>query len=41
MDRCRPPVAPDYIWGDALAEIERRQPELRLVNLETAITTCG
>jgi poly-gamma-glutamate capsule biosynthesis protein CapA/YwtB (metallophosphatase superfamily) len=33
------PVAPDYIWGDALAEIERRQPELRLVNLETAITT--
>lgn len=24
------PVAPDYIWGDALAEIERRQPELRL-----------
>jgi poly-gamma-glutamate capsule biosynthesis protein CapA/YwtB (metallophosphatase superfamily) len=33
------PVAPDYIWGDALAEIERRQPEVRLVNLETAITT--
>ncbi len=33
------PVAPDYIWGDALAEIDRRQPELRLVNLETAITT--
>ncbi|WP_293604151.1 CapA family protein [Polaromonas sp. UBA4122] len=33
------PVAPDYIWGDALAEIERHQPELRLVNLETAITT--
>jgi poly-gamma-glutamate capsule biosynthesis protein CapA/YwtB (metallophosphatase superfamily) len=33
------PVAPDYIWGDALAEIERRQPELRLVNLETAVTT--
>lgn len=33
------PVAPDYIWGDALAEIERREPELRLVNLETAITT--
>jgi poly-gamma-glutamate capsule biosynthesis protein CapA/YwtB (metallophosphatase superfamily) len=33
------PVAPDYIWGDALAEIEKRQPEVRLVNLETAITT--
>lgn len=33
------PVPPDYVWGDALAEIERRQPELRLANLETAITT--
>jgi poly-gamma-glutamate capsule biosynthesis protein CapA/YwtB (metallophosphatase superfamily) len=33
------PVAPDYIWGEALAEIERRRPDLRLVNLETAITT--
>jgi poly-gamma-glutamate synthesis protein (capsule biosynthesis protein) len=33
------PVAPDYVWGDALAEIERRRPEVRLVNLETAITT--
>ncbi|MES2241995.1 MAG: CapA family protein [Pseudomonadota bacterium] len=35
------PVAPDYIWGDALAEIERRQPALRIVNLETAITTAS
>jgi len=35
------PVAPDYIWGEALAAIEQRQPELRLVNLETAITTAG
>ena len=26
-----------YIWGDALAEINRRQPDLRVVNLETAI----
>lgn len=33
------PVTPGYIWGDALAEIEQRQPALRLVNLETAITT--
>lgn len=33
------PVAPGYIWGEALAEIEQRQPALRLVNLETAITT--
>ncbi|MDI1269593.1 MAG: CapA family protein [Polaromonas sp.] len=35
------PVAPDYIWGDALAEIERREPALRIVNLETAITTAS
>lgn len=35
------PVAPDYIWGDALAEIERRRPALRIVNLETAITTAS
>jgi poly-gamma-glutamate capsule biosynthesis protein CapA/YwtB (metallophosphatase superfamily) len=35
------PVAPDYIWGDALDEIERRHPDLRLVNLETAITSAG
>ena len=33
------PVAPGYIWGEALAEIDRRRPDLRLVNLETAITT--
>jgi poly-gamma-glutamate capsule biosynthesis protein CapA/YwtB (metallophosphatase superfamily) len=32
------PVAPDYIWGDALAEIERIGPQLRIVNLETAVT---
>ena len=33
------PVAPGYLWGDALAEIERRAPDLRIVNLETAVTT--
>jgi poly-gamma-glutamate synthesis protein (capsule biosynthesis protein) len=33
------PAAFDYIWGEALAEIERRSPMLRIVNLETAITT--
>jgi len=33
------PVAPDYIWGDALAELDRARPRLRIVNLETAITT--
>ena len=33
------PVEPAYIWGDALAELARRRPHLRIVNLETAITT--
>ncbi|MEN6543814.1 CapA family protein [Parvibaculum sp.] len=33
------PVAPDYVWGDALTEIDRHAPDLRIVNLETAITT--
>ena len=32
------PVDFAYIWGDAQAELERRQPQLRLVNLETAVT---
>jgi poly-gamma-glutamate synthesis protein (capsule biosynthesis protein) len=31
-------VAPDYIWGDALAEWERMVPAARVVNLETSIT---
>ena len=34
-------VGPDYIWGDALAELERARPDVRLVNLETAVTTAG
>ena len=29
----------DYIWGDAIDELERTSPDLRLVNLETAVTT--
>ena len=33
------PVAPSYMWGAALAEIERAAPDLRIVNLETAVTT--
>ncbi|UCH75320.1 MAG: CapA family protein [Rhodospirillales bacterium] len=33
------PVDFSYVWGDALAEIERRQPAVRVINLETAITT--
>jgi poly-gamma-glutamate synthesis protein (capsule biosynthesis protein) len=31
-------VAPEYIWGDALGEFERVQPDARVVNLETAVT---
>lgn len=32
------PVDFAYVWGDASAELERRQPDIRLVNLETAVT---
>ncbi len=28
-----------YTWGDALAQLERVRPSLRLVNLETSVTT--
>lgn len=28
-----------YIWGEALAELDRTGPDVRIVNLETAITT--
>ena len=34
-------VPVNYIWGDALAEIDRRRPDLALINLETAITARG
>ena len=27
-----------YVWGDALAELERRRPAARIVNLETSVT---
>lgn len=33
------PVDYDYIWGDALEILERNAPDLRIINLETAITT--
>lgn len=33
------PVDYAYIWGDALEEWERMQPDVRLINLETTITT--
>lgn len=32
------PVSFSYIWGDALAELRLRKPDLRIINLETAIT---
>ena len=32
------PVDFAYIWGDALAELERRKPDIRLINLETAVS---
>jgi poly-gamma-glutamate synthesis protein (capsule biosynthesis protein) len=32
------PVGPDYVWGDALGELERLRPAARIVNLETAVT---
>lgn len=32
------PVDFSYIWGDALAELERRKPDVRIINLETAVT---
>src|SRR5439155_12383178 len=35
------PVGWDYVWGDALAELDRRQPHARIVNLETAVTARG
>ena len=35
------PVDFDYIWGDALEELERVAPDLRIVNLETSITKSG
>ncbi|MCM5571282.1 CapA family protein [Burkholderiaceae bacterium FT117] len=33
------PIDHDWVWGDALAELARVRPDVRIVNLETAITT--
>jgi poly-gamma-glutamate capsule biosynthesis protein CapA/YwtB (metallophosphatase superfamily) len=33
------PVAPEYVWGAALEAIDAFMPDVRIVNLETAITT--
>ncbi|MCG8494044.1 MAG: CapA family protein, partial [Sneathiellales bacterium] len=35
------PVSYPYIWGDALEELERMLPDLRIINLETSITKCN
>ncbi|HEV8658135.1 MAG TPA: CapA family protein [Thermoanaerobaculia bacterium] len=32
-------VPPDYVWGDALAMLRRVNPRVRIINLETAVTT--
>lgn len=32
------PATYAYVWGEALAELERQRPDVRIVNLETAIT---
>jgi poly-gamma-glutamate synthesis protein (capsule biosynthesis protein) len=37
--RIRRPVAYDYVWGDALAELDRIRPDAVIVNLETSVTT--
>lgn len=31
-------VAPGYIWGDALDELEKAAPDVRIINLESSIT---
>ncbi len=32
------PVDFSYVWGDALAELQSSQPDLRIINLETSVT---
>ena len=32
-------VDDSYVWGTALAELERRRPAARIINLETSVTT--
>lgn len=42
--RCGPierPVDFAYVWGVALDELQRRRPQVRLINLETAVTRRG
>lgn len=35
------PVEPEYVWGDALSLLEKAAPDLRIINLETSVTTSG
>lgn len=35
------PVDPEYIWGEALAILDEREVDARIINLETAITAAG
>lgn len=34
-------VPPSYIWGQALEDLETHAPDLRMINLETAVTLSG
>ncbi|WP_323845669.1 CapA family protein [Microbulbifer magnicolonia] len=34
------PVAFDYLWGEALGAMAVREPDCRVINLETAVTSC-
>jgi poly-gamma-glutamate synthesis protein (capsule biosynthesis protein) len=31
--------AVDYVWGDAIQVLEEKRPDLRIINLETSVTT--
>jgi poly-gamma-glutamate synthesis protein (capsule biosynthesis protein) len=33
------PVSFSYIWGDALEELDRIKPDVRIINLETSVTS--
>jgi poly-gamma-glutamate synthesis protein (capsule biosynthesis protein) len=33
------PVGFDYVWGDSLGELDRLRPDVRIINLETSVTT--
>ena len=32
------PVGVDYVWGEALTELDRTAPDVRIINLETSVT---